>query len=154
MPTDNPTKVCRSCKEAKPTSEFYPHDGHKDGLSSYCHKCTLQRRAIRYRSGHNRQLKAEYDKRANQTERRKLQRRAAMRRWRSRNKQSVEAHMAVRWAVYFGILPPLGKTPCGKCGQPSYQYHHTNGMEEPHWIDVVPLCKTCHLAAHRKQPVS
>ena len=33
------TKVCSKCKSEKPLSEFYPQEGHKDGVMSMCKEC-------------------------------------------------------------------------------------------------------------------
>jgi hypothetical protein len=36
------TKVCRSCHEKKPASEFHRASKNRDGLHSYCKRCTSE----------------------------------------------------------------------------------------------------------------
>lgn len=50
-----------------------------------------------------------------------------------------------------GILPRAKTLMCADCGNPADEYHHHAGYEEEHWLDVVPLCRECHLARHHPQ---
>ncbi len=36
-------KVCSRCNTLKPTSEFYAATGNKDGLASWCKRCTVEK---------------------------------------------------------------------------------------------------------------
>jgi hypothetical protein len=41
---------------------------------------------------------------------------------------------------------------CSRCNAPAkyIEAHHWLGYEEPHWLDVIWLCKRCHGLEHRK----
>lgn len=59
------------------------------------------------------------------------------------------AHMAVHEAVRAGTLQPVTTRPCAGCGAGSaVHYHHANGYDEAHRLDVVPYCGPCHRAQH------
>ena len=57
------------------------------------------------------------------------------------------ASNAVRTAVRQGKLPKVTTLQC-KCGNGARHYHHTKGYTEEHWLDVEPLCISCHRNAH------
>lgn len=55
------------------------------------------------------------------------------------------AHQAVKRAIETGKLPPIDSVICADCGEAqAEEYHHTNGYEKEHWLDVTPLCLACH----------
>lgn len=56
---------------------------------------------------------------------------------------------AVRKAVLAGELPNIKTLVCADCGAPACDYHHYNGYEPEHLLDVVPLCRKCHRNRHR-----
>ena len=71
------------------------------------------------------------------------------RRWlRANSPDMVNAWMAVRWALVFGLLVrPDG---CERCGAVKRLHaHHHKGYERDHWIDVQWLCSPCHRFVHR-----
>ena len=43
-----------------------------------------------------------------------------------------------------GTLPRVVTQRCVACGQSAAQYHHYLGYEPEHWLDVQPLCLSCH----------
>ena len=45
----------------------------------------------------------------------------------------------------------LVKSDCADCGGPSAQAHHHNGYEPEHALDVVWLCRPCHMRRHGKK---
>jgi hypothetical protein len=59
-------------------------------------------------------------------------------------KLRVQARNAVNKAVIAGILPRVTTLHCGKCGAQAESYHHHNGYDPAHRLDVVPLCNKCH----------
>lgn len=59
------------------------------------------------------------------------------------------AHAAVTAAVLADRLPRADWLPCTACGAKAYVYHHPNGYDTPHELDVVALCVPCHSKAHR-----
>lgn len=57
------TKVCASCRQEKPRSDYYARKANKDGLYSYCRECnTRKARERRDRSPQLVEQKREYDR--------------------------------------------------------------------------------------------
>lgn len=74
--------------------------------------------------------------------------RAWTKQYRLKNPNQQKARDAVRLALRNGTLV---KGPCRLCGSTeSIQGHHHNGYDEPHWLDVRWLCRTCHCKTHGK----
>ena len=65
----------------------------------------------------------------------------------------MNANQKVRQAVVMGQLPKIKTLTCVDCGAQAAHYHHHNGYEPEHWLDVVPLCRTCHGIRHRGNKV-
>lgn len=61
------------------------------------------------------------------------------------------ANRAIRYAIERGDIPSASTLVCTKCGAPAQHYHHHNGYDLNHWLDVIPLCVPCHGRAHRKR---
>lgn len=61
----------------------------------------------------------------------------------------IVAGRAVHLAIAEGRLPRLEDTPCIRCWAPATEYHHHRGYAPEHRLDVVPMCRPCHYAAHR-----
>ena len=70
--------------------------------------------------------------------------------WKKRNPEWVREHtriqQRVRRAVERGFLV---KRPCEVCGDPIVHGHHHKGYAPEHELDVVWLCVTHHVEAHR-----
>ena len=62
--------------------------------------------------------------------------------------KQARAHNAVSYAISRGNLPSLDTQKCLECGKTATRYHHHNGYDRKHRLDVVPLCGRCHYAAH------
>lgn len=58
------------------------------------------------------------------------------------------ASSALQKAVAEGQLPRVNTLLCSDCGAQASDYHHHNGYERTHWLDVVPLCRKCHRHRH------
>jgi hypothetical protein len=67
-----------------------------------------------------------------------------------RFREQRKAHNAVNHAVRDGRLEPVMSFCCVLCGLPAEQYHHHNGYDDDHLLDVIPVCKRCHGRQHRK----
>jgi hypothetical protein len=82
--------------------------------------------------------------------------------WRERNKEyiaaynqslQVKARNRVNKLILSGKLPRPDALICADCQDAvAAEYHHVNGYEREHWLDVVALCTICHGKAHRKEP--
>jgi hypothetical protein len=55
------------------------------------------------------------------------------------------ARAAVNQAVRRGKLPRVKTLQCVECGGQAEEYHHHISHKREHYLDVIPLCKTCHL---------
>lgn len=60
----------------------------------------------------------------------------------------AQAVSAVNVAVKKGILPHISERKCEDCGEQANEYHHES-YDEDKWLDVTPLCFTCHKIRHR-----
>jgi hypothetical protein len=62
---------------------------------------------------------------------------------------SVRARVAVGTAVRRGKLPVVSTMICCVCNEAqAEQWHHHNGYDKAHWLDVVPVCRECHGKEH------
>ncbi len=58
------------------------------------------------------------------------------------------ANAAIKQAVRVDrIMPPAKACVCADCGKQASHYHHES-YEPEHWLDVVPLCASCHKIRH------
>lgn len=118
-------KTCYICKKQKPISQFYRDRSTPDGRQYRCKECD-KAKSIKWQreSGYN-------------SEREKSKRQESQR----------KAKTAVKIAVKQGKLPNVKSISCVDCGEQAQEYHHWSYKEE-HWLDVIPLCITCHKARH------
>ena len=161
-------KKCSTCGETKDIDCFYKDKGRKDGHEYVCKVCRRERqrrskdRINQYRrewSNRNREKVRGYMRTYDSNNREK--RRVAAKERRANNPERIakyhreyvksspekrKAHDAVKRAVKTGKLPRASSLTC-KCGKAATEYHHEN-YEREHWLDVVPLCRSCHKRLH------
>ena len=77
-------------------------------------------------------------------------RRAYQARYRSEYRERVKAQWAVNDAVKRGALPHAKTLNCTRCGQMATEYHHWS-YDRDRWLDVEPMCPTCHARADRER---
>lgn len=70
------------------------------------------------------------------------------RQYKAQNQDKVEAQQAVRIEVRKGNMPKASECVCKACGSQASQYHHSS-YESEDWLNVVPLCNSCHVRVHR-----
>lgn len=59
------------------------------------------------------------------------------------------AYIAVQKAIWeYHTLPHPTTVRCKGCGVLADEYHHPNGYEGKHQLDVIPLCISCHRSLH------
>lgn len=59
--------------------------------------------------------------------------------------------LAVYQAVKSGKLQPASNFSCSVCGEKqATMYHHPNGYDPEHRLDVVPVCNPCHYVVHQE----
>jgi len=95
--------------------------------------------------------KARENKKYQATEGGKAVRNKAVARWTEKNPEEVKARQMVQSAVRAKRMPPASFFFCNTdCGEMALDYHHFMGTDEKNWYDVVPLCRKCHKAEHRR----
>lgn len=52
----------------------------------------------------------------------------------------------VQYAIRHGKMKPAKECICYYCGNQASEYHHWHGYDKEHRIDVIPVCKPCHVA--------
>jgi len=137
-----PQKICFKCGGKKPLYDFYKHPEMADGHVNKCKECNKQ--DVRKNYAEKREQYAAYER-----ERwGRPERRAATVVYHQKNKANNPAVFAAYAAVAYAIRSGrLTKLPCYNCGSKRSQAHHPD-YSKP--LDVVWLCRTCHLAAHGK----
>jgi len=163
------TKQCNECLEIKIVSEFYRRNNRPCGYQSRCRKCSDQahaeyiktkkgRESIRhtgkkirpYRRAWDRSEKGkEKRRRYAQTEKGRKLHREAQTMYRKQNQEKIKAQSAVYTEVCAGRIPRASTLVCIECSNQANHYHHHNGYDEKHWLDVVPLCIDCHNKLNR-----
>jgi hypothetical protein len=67
----------------------------------------------------------------------------------ARNPEKHKARWAVNNAIAMGKIPRASTFICSECGMhQASQYHHHNGYDEEHRLDVKPVCGKCHRNLH------
>lgn len=159
-------KRCSHCKQIKSLSEFYKNRTSKDGCQSYCKPCcnntgckyrgTKKGKAAIKRYNQSEKGKATAkrytqseegkaaDKRYYQSEKGKIAHEAGIKRYNIRHPEQKQAQVTVNDAIRKGQLPRLDTLQCS-CGSQAKHYHHNKGYAPEHWLDVIPVCRKCHL---------
>lgn len=125
------TKRCNICKQVKPLSEFYKDRSTPNGYAYRCKQCD-KRKVIRWAKASG------YDRKDTR---------------RNKNNPSRQAKNAVKDAVKRGELLHISSQRCVDCGQRAAHYHHESYAMD-RWLDVVPLCISCHRRRHAKKDYS
>lgn len=58
------------------------------------------------------------------------------------------ASVAVDMEILRGKMPAPKNLTCLDCGKQAREYHHHNGYDDAHKLDVIPLCRSCHARRH------
>lgn len=85
-----------------------------------------------------------YQKRYRQTEKGRKAQIDGQKRYKIRHPERAKARIAVIKAVKTGRLPRPDSLQCHYCPAQANQYHHHNGYEPIHYLDVIPVCTKCH----------
>lgn len=154
------------CKECRKSDSKKHYDAHKDEIcermrtyyhsgggkerqqsgsvkayqKAYKHTAKYKKQAKQYRQ--TEQGKA-VQKRFVQSDKGK----ACTRRKYLRNKYRYKAYAAIQKAIKEGRLKPVSAHQCVVCRKQAEFYHH-HSYEKPFWLDVIPLCRSCHTLIH------
>ncbi len=164
-------KRCSKCQESKPLTEFWRDKRWVDGHNTRCKTCLRntgkkyrqspkgkettrkQRQSPAYVEAQLRYRKSEKGKVTqttyNATPQGKTVNAKTTQAWRAANRDKVRGHQHVNKAVRNGRLPSATSLECVRCGKPATEYHHHNGYEAIHLLDIIPVCAQCHVALDR-----
>ena len=147
------TKRCCYCKKPKPLSEFHKNQATKDGYQSECMICRKAHRQTEKGKKLDRKCCAKYNNTKRGQSIRKAYRQSdigkAMARHSAKNRkrrfpEQVKAGKAVENAIRKGKLPQPDTLKCHYCPAQAKEYHHHKGYAPEYWLDVIPVCLSCH----------
>ena len=138
--------TCTKCKIEKPASEFSPNRRKSNGRSSHCKECHREYNSL-YTQSHKDHLAA-YSRAYFKTPRGKEVRSRSDRKQYQLHPKRGLAHYVVHYAIKKGELSPLRLSECVMCGGEPKHYHHWS-YEPEHWLDVIPVCISCHNEIHK-----
>lgn len=70
---------------------------------------------------------------------------------RAKDPNHDRARSAVRQAVLAGELPHISTQECVKCGKQAQEWHHTKDYAPDNWLEVEPMCRSCHRKIERQR---
>lgn len=143
-------RTCSKCGQSYPatTDYFYMRsEASRGGLEAQCKKC---RRAYFDARQHTATRKAVV-KKYMQSEKGRDAARISARKLRKIYPLKMKARSAISAATRTGKLPRAKTLKCQTCGKSAHEYHHYLGYAEEHWLDVIPLCRKCHMEAERNE---
>ncbi len=164
FPFDEPTKhcTCEACERAGqllPFSEFYKDKYAPDGVTYQCKKC-MNAGKYRYmqtaagKESHKKYMQSEKGKAAlfkhahSDLGRKTGRIKTARRRKNPEQKRIDLAYKTIHDLVRSKMIPKAKELNCDLCGQPAKEYHHYLGYEPEHHLDVIPVCRECHIRVH------
>lgn len=132
-------KVCTACNKLKSVKYFQKSSLVKDGYNQHCKDCRSAKR----------KLDRERDTLATKRWRETLSGMLSQQKHKLKKQKEILARQAVRNAIRLGDLPKAIDLNCMYCSNLACEYHHHNGYDEKHFLDVIPLCYDCHGKVHR-----
>ena len=153
------TKKCSHCKQIKPLiTEFGKNRSREDGHRHACKICDRSYSAKYRQSKHGKSVRKNYaqsEKGQHVTCAAKVRFRKKhpnkaheyIQVYRDRNPEKAKAHSAVYCALKTGKLPRPDSLKCTHCPEQARDYHH-HSYAPKHHLDVIPLCKMCHIKTH------
>ncbi len=149
---------CCCCKVTKDCSGFQKHKSTKTGFQKQCRDC----RKSYARTLNGKAMQKSRSQTYGKTKAGIASRIASKKRFRQteRGKITGKAQDAVNNAIKGGKLKKANEYACKYClvkNEPTYlkradEYHHWKGYAKEYWLDVIPLCTTCHGKADYPTP--
>lgn len=151
-----PTKICNTCGKEKPLSEFSIATANSDGHECKCRECKSEYNReyhIQNRdrvNQHNREWRAKNKDKMREINRRNYREKknrikACVKARGEKHPERTAASARVNAAIKSGKLKRPDR--CEQCGEPCRPDAHHRDYSKP--LDVVWLCRSCHLLAHR-----
>lgn len=154
------TQICTQCHQEKPIDQFYRRGGDREGYRGKCKECTSKvlRRYEQSPAGKATKRRYRVSEKGKEAQRRYYKTEKGKRPRKRREKRQTEKHparrkakQAVNDAVRSEKLPRVTDLVCSICKEPAQEYHHYRGYAKRNWLNVQPLCRTCHVNAHNHQ---
>lgn len=154
-------KTCMLCKQTKPMTDFHKDRARKDGRFPWCKKCKNEKDREYSHSPHAREVRRKWLQsetgrksrrhtfaKIHKTTRRRKQIAEYQRTCRKRYPEKNRARRRVASAVTQGKIPRVSTLKCVSCPKQAEQYHHHQGYDVEHELDVIPVCRECHIEIH------
>ena len=141
--TGQKEKVCFKCGGTKELNEFYKHPRMADGHVNKCKECNKKDVSQNYQV--NREYYAGYERERFRRPKRKAKAIEYQRNRRAANPEKYKANTKVGNAVRGKKIEPDS---CLKCGKFPVEAHHPDYTKP---LEIVWLCRACHLAEHGKK---
>ena len=139
-------KRCFKCKQIKHSMEFYKDRRRKDGLDNHCKICRSEKEKKYLQTEQGQISRKRYD----QSKKGNMQRQLDCRKYKIRHPEKMLAKDIVRKAIRVGNMPHADSLQCSNCIKKAEQYHHYLGYSPKHFLDVIPVCRSCHKKIHQK----
>lgn len=134
-------KKCRACNHVLSVLCFGISKDRADGLHPLCKEC---KRAdnVKWKQD-NTEATKKYSELYRTVNADKLSRKQSQ--YREKYPDRYKAMNAVNNAILLGKLVRATDSYCAnpECGNKAKEYHH-NSYDPEHWLDVIPLCASCH----------
>ncbi len=139
------TKICPRCKENKSLLEFYKDQSRKSNHRAYCKNCcSAYNKTTEYKAATKRYHQSEKGKTYKKYYRQTKKHKATQKRYHIRHPEHHKAQNAANYAIRTGRLIAPRFLLCHYCPKPAQEYHHWQGYKPEYWLDVVPVCISCH----------
>ena len=136
---------CPHNGDPQPIDNFRPDARYSGGARHQCKECESIYQSAHSRTDYGRGLAA---KRQAAYRKKPAFRLLNAERYANRNKKQSCARNYVNKQILRGKFPRASSQVCTLCGNPAQMYHHHNGYDADHRMDVVPVCFVCHKAQH------
>lgn len=149
-------KACSKCGELLVASEFSARAKSLDGLHCWCRACVASYNKSYFATDIGKDARNRGNRLWRQSEKGRAyfkrpevlaKLNAKVKRYRDKGGPKVDARDAVRRAKRRGELARPSTIACLHCGAQARDYHHHKGYDPEHHLDVIPLCRPCHLKA-------
>ena len=141
-------KTCIKCGEEKDLSAFPKNNRSSDGRHGKCKTCTNDYLRAYRSTPEGAAKEKERQQKRHARDRDKIL--ARLKRHRNQHPERTKANSAVKTALRRGELAPASACECADCRTTPAQELHHDSYEREHWLDVVPLCRSCHRIRHAR----
>ena len=144
---------CKKCKNLQKNIYSNSEAGKsksKQYQQSEKGRITTRKAAAKYRSSLNGKeyrdnfSKSDKGKECQDKYRKSNKRKESLNKWKSNNPNKIKANSKVSNAIRDERLQPPSNFICQECKIAQAQEYHHWSYEPEYWLDVIPLCRSCH----------